>query len=199
MICGIDEVGRGSLAGPVVSCAVILGTNYKNYENSLNDSKKMTASLREAVSKTIKQHAFAYGIGLSSHEEIDEMNIHKATLLSFKRAFLALGEKIKYVTLVQVDGLFVPDLGIDNLKIEAIVKGDQKIKEIQAASILAKTYRDKMIIELSNIKQYSYYNFKNNKGYSTKEHRQAILKHGPSDIHRMTFNFGTSSFASDSK
>ena len=177
IIAGVDEVGRGCLAGPVVSAAVILkkGVLIKN----LKDSKKLTFEQRIEVSKDIKKNSF-FSIGVASVKEIEKLNILQASLLSMKRAILSLSRK---PDLILVDGIFAPQ--VFN-KCKTVVKGDEKIKCISAASILAKVYRDKIMIKMS--KKYKNYSWNKNFGYGTKQHILGLKKYGLTTMHRKNFN-----------
>lgn len=177
IICGVDEAGRGPLAGPVSAAAVIL--NLDNPIPGLNDSKKLSEKKRDLLAPLIKERALAWAVAYASVEEIDELNILQATLLAMKRAVLALSIKPE---LVLVDGLYCPDTGI---KSEAIVKGDSKVAAISAASILAKTARDELMLKLHE--QYPGYGLDIHKGYPTAAHLAALREHGVSDIHRRSF------------
>ena len=179
LICGVDEAGRGPLAGPVYAAAVILGPNF-NIEG-VRDSKKLSESKRYSLAVHIKKNAIAWSLGVCSASEIDELNIHQATLLAMKRAIEELGsyDSMK----VMVDGLFCPK--VDYL-CEAIVKGDDKVAEISAASIIAKTERDFMMIEIDKI--YPAYQFKKHKGYPTKLHIEIIKSEGICEYHRKSFS-----------
>ena len=187
MVCGIDEAGRGPLAGPVYAAAVILNDSFPVI--LLNDSKKLTENKRNNLRGIIKEKAAAWGIGFASHSEIDEINILQASLLSMKRAFenmmknfsSALGENICRVNAI-VDGIYVPDIGVP---CAALVKADSKVHEVMAASILAKTERDIFMEEMAKL--YPQYGYEKHKGYPTKAHRDAVLKYGPSPIQRLTF------------
>jgi ribonuclease HII len=174
---GVDEAGRGPLAGPVVSAAVILSKEFKI--EALDDSKKLSEKKRNLLEKEIKANALAWSVASASVEEIDELNILQASLLSMKRAVLKLEVQPQKV---YFDGNHIP---IINLPSEAIVKGDTLIKSIMAASILAKVYRDRVMEELD--KSYPEYGFKKHKGYPTKMHLDALKSHGPSKIHRLSF------------
>lgn len=177
IIAGVDEAGRGPLAGPVYAAAVILhGVQIEG----LNDSKKLSERKRELLFDLIINKAVAYGIAWATPEEIDRLNILQATYLAMQRAV----EQLKLEpTFIQVDGNRYPT----TLKIsgEAIVKGDSKVQEIMAASILAKVSRDRYMLQMAE--QYPQYNFIKHKGYPTAEHRNAIKEFGVSPIHRKTF------------
>ena len=172
---GVDEVGRGCLAGPVVAAAVIL----KDFDNNeINDSKKIPKKKREELSSYIKQNSI-YSIGEASVEEIDKLNILNASLLAMKRAIKNLSTQPESIL---VDGNFKP---INETNVFSIVKGDTKSISIAAASIVAKVYRDKLMAKFSKI--HPEYKFENNSGYGTKEHQKALLKFGISPIHRRSF------------
>ena len=173
-IVGVDEVGRGCLAGPVIAAAVIL----KNDIPGLRDSKKLSKSKREELSSIIIQNSY-YSFGSASVKEIDRINILQASLLAMKRAILNLPIK---PALVLVDGIYKPDL---NIPMKTIIGGDSIEDAISAASIIAKVYRDNLMIEYN--KKYPDYNFKKNKGYGTKEHFFAIQQKGICTIHRKSF------------
>ncbi len=173
---GVDEVGRGCLAGPVVSAAVILKKEFK-FQN-LKDSKKLNFVQRIEMSKEIKKNSF-FSIGVASVKEIEKFNILNASLLSMQRAILNLPLK---PDLVLVDGIFLPNIAE---KCRAIIKGDEKIKCISAASILAKVYRDKIMIKMSQ--KYKYYYWNKNFGYGTKQHFQGLRKYGVTTMHRKNF------------
>ena len=177
LICGVDEAGRGPLAGPVCAAAVILPPHVEI--TGLNDSKKLTDKRRRELFPIIKEQAIAYGIGFASHEEIDEINILQATYLAMERALAQLSVKPE---LALIDGNRAKDFG---LPVETVVKGDSRSASIAAASILAKVTRDDLM--LSAAEEYPQYQFDVHKGYGTKAHYSALTEHGPSPIHRMTF------------
>ena len=177
VICGVDEAGRGPLAGPVCAAAVILPANLEI--PGLNDSKKLTDKRRRELFPIIKEQAIAYGIGLASHEEIDEINILQATYLAMERAIAQLSVK---PDMALIDGNRAKDFGIP---VRTVVKGDSLSASIAAASILAKVTRDDLMLEAA--KAYPQYQFDVHKGYGTKAHYAALTEHGPSSIHRMTF------------
>jgi ribonuclease HII len=177
LICGVDEAGRGPLAGPVSAAAVILDPN--NPIPGLNDSKKLSEKQREKLAPLIRECALAWAVAYATVEEIDRLNILQATLLAMRRAVQALQVQPQ---LVLVDGLYCPDTGIAS---EAIVKGDSKVAAISAASILAKTDRDALMLQLDE--QYPHYGFALHKGYPTAAHLAALQAHGVSVVHRRSF------------
>jgi ribonuclease HII len=177
LTAGVDEAGRGPLAGPVVAAAVILDD--LNPIQGLNDSKKLTAKRREALFDEIRARALCFAIAEATVQEIDQLNILQATLLAMKRAVEALRLPPK---LVLVDGNRLPTLAI---RAEAIVQGDALIPAISAASILAKVHRDRLCVEMHL--RYPAYGFDQHKGYGTAQHLAALEAHGPTDCHRMTF------------
>ena len=184
MICGIDEAGRGPLAGPVCAAAVILGEKFKC--KLLNDSKKMTTKSREEAKRIICEEALAWGVGWTSHTEIDRINILQASLLAMKRAFdemmtrASLPSGVNFTAII--DGLYVPDISVP---CTAMVKADAKVSEVMAASILAKQTRDSYMDEMAAL--YPLYGYDKHKGYPTRMHREMIRKYGPSPIQRMSF------------
>jgi ribonuclease HII len=182
LICGLDEAGRGPLAGPVCAAAVILPESFPF--GLLNDSKKLSESRRNKALSAIYEGAIAYGIGWASPAEIDEINILQASLLAMKRAFFAMENldpsmEIEAIT----DGLYVPDIPV---KCEAMVKADAKVPAVMAASILAKTARDRVMERYSWI--YPEYGYEKHKGYPTKEHYARIAQFGVSPIQRHSFS-----------
>ena len=184
LLCGIDEAGRGPLAGPVCAAAVILSEKFP--VSVLNDSKKLSPAARERARLVIFNEAAAWGIGWASAAEIDEINILKASLLAMKRAFLALtwaGDRASPNVRAIVDGLYVPDLPVP---CKPMVKADNQVPEVMAASILAKTARDRLM-EYYGI-FYPEYGYEKHKGYPTKAHREAVKHLGPSPIQRMSFS-----------
>lgn len=176
-VAGIDEAGRGPLAGPVVAAAVILPKDI--FLPFLNDSKKVTEKRRDVLFDEIKQNAIAYGIGIASNTLIDEINILQATYEAMRESINAL-EKTPDVLLV--DAVHIPDI---NIKQVGIVKGDSKSVNIAAASILAKVTRDRIMVEYDKI--YPEYGFASNKGYGTATHIAALKEVGPCAIHRKSF------------
>ena len=177
LICGVDEAGRGPLAGPVCAAAVILPEDV--YIEGLNDSKKLSEKKREELYEKITEVAVAYNIVMVDEKIIDEINILQATYLAMNRAVNGLKTEPDYVL---IDGNRIEGMDISH---ETVVKGDAKSISIAAASILAKVTRDRYIYEIAD--EYPEYNFKKHKGYGTKEHTEAILKYGPCPIHRLTF------------
>jgi len=177
---GVDEAGRGCLAGDVYAAAVIFPPDYTN--DAINDSKKLTPAKRRELADIIRRDAIAVGVGIATVREIDEMNILQCSMLAMKRAL----EQIRTSTPVDfiiVDGNRFP--GVDYASHATIVKGDAKYLSIAAASIIAKTMRDEAMDELA--KTFPQYQWEVNKGYPTKAHRAAIAEFGPTIHHRMTF------------
>ncbi len=204
IVCGIDEVGRGPLAGPVVASAVILSS--ENMIPGLRDSKKLRAEQRETLAESIYTHALATGTAWIWHDEIDRINIHWASLSAMRAALDSAmqsfcrtprnGETVNRENfMIRIDGKFVPDMEksafrdiIHNSSVQAIVKGDELIPAISAASIIAKVARDRWMTEYHKIEPQ--YGFDKHKGYPTVAHRAAIHRYGPSAIQRMTFKAG---------
>ena len=176
-IAGIDEAGRGALAGPVIAAAVILPTHCRI--EGLRDSKQLSSNQRAHLFDEIHNVAVSVGIGSVDHQVIDRLNILKAALLAMQEAVEKLTPSPDYIL---VDGLYLPEVGIVG---EAIPKGDDKSYSIAAASIIAKVTRDRLMAELDPL--YPNYGFSRHKGYPTFQHRQAIARFGASDIHRRTF------------
>ena len=181
-IAGVDEAGRGPLAGPVVSAAVILPQDFSC--DGINDSKKLSEKKRNALFPIIKEQAIAVSTGISSHNEIDQINILQASLLSMKRAVENLPNPPDFLLpdFLLIDGKFTINMDIEQA---ALIKGDSRSISIAAASIIAKVTRDAIMKELHEL--YPLYNFVQHKGYPTKAHKEAILKHGPCPVHRLTF------------
>ena len=174
IIAGVDEVGRGCLAGPVIAAAVILNHPI----SGLTDSKKLSAKQRMQLSEIIKQDAL-FSLGNVQNDEIDEINIHQATLKAMHEAIINLP-----ITpdLIYVDGKFIPNVEVN---CEAVIGGDMLISEISAASIIAKVYRDEIMIELD--KKFPVYGFASNKGYGTAQHLAALKNSGYTKFHRLSF------------
>ena len=177
LICGVDEAGRGPLAGPVCAAAVILPEHLQI--PGLTDSKKLTDKKRRELFPLIQEQAVAYGIGLASEAEIDEINILQATFLAMRRALEQLPVQPE---LALIDGNRETDFG---LPVKTVVKGDSLSANIAAASILAKVTRDNLMLELAE--QYPEYGFDIHKGYGTKAHYDALRQYGPCPIHRRSF------------
>ena len=178
LICGVDEAGRGPLAGPVCAAAVILPPDLEL--EGLNDSKKLSEKRREALYPLICEQALAYGIAFASEQEIDELNILQATFLAMRRAVEQLGQK---PDLALVDGNREPDFG--DIPVRTIIKGDSRSANIAAASILAKVTRDRFMLEQDAV--YPQYGFAVHKGYGTQKHYAALREFGPCPIHRRSF------------
>ena len=177
VICGVDEAGRGPLAGPVCAAAVILPPNAEI--PGLNDSKKLSDKKRRELYPIIKEQAIAYGIAFADHREIDEINILQATFLTMERAINQLSVKPE---LALIDGNRVKDFGVP---VETVVHGDSLSASIAAASVLAKVTRDDYMLKMAE--EYPGYDFEIHKGYGTKAHYEALTRLGPCPIHRMTF------------
>ena len=182
LMAGVDEAGRGPLAGPVVASAVILNPDAPI--DGLADSKKLTAKRRQELAEIIKAHSLAWSVAWADPAEIDEINILAATMLAMRRA---IGNLSVTPSRVQIDGNRLPDLEFDGQRMvgEAIVGGDDLVPEISAASIIAKTTRDRMMVALDKI--YPCYGFARHKGYGTELHRERLREFGPCREHRQTF------------
>ncbi len=177
LVAGVDEVGRGPLAGPVVAAAVILPADHEIL--CINDSKKLSAKRREEMDQIIRQEAEAFGIGIVDVAVIDEINILHATYEAMRRALSCLDP---HPEVILVDAVTIPDVGTRQIP---IVKGDAKSASIGAASIIAKVYRDRLMTEYAEL--YPQYGFASNKGYGTKAHIEALREYGPCPIHRRSF------------
>lgn len=177
LVAGVDEAGRGPLAGPVVAAAVILPADCQYF--FFQDSKKLTEKQRERLFATLTGMGIPIGVGVATPAEIDEINILQASLLAMKRAVLALPEMPDFLL---VDGKFTVPLKVSQ---QALVKGESKSASIAAASIVAKVTRDRMMLDYHAA--YPRYNFKKHKGYPTQEHRNLLIQFGPCAIHRKTF------------
>lgn len=176
-VCGVDEAGRGPLAGPVCAAAVILPEGV--IIDGVNDSKKLSEKKRESLFDVIREQALSYSIAYATVDEIEEINILNATMLAMRRAIDGLDIKVDYA---MIDGNKIPPIDIDA---ECIVKGDAKSMSIACASILAKVSRDRLLYKYAE--EYPMYGFDKHKGYGTKVHREAILKYGPCPYHRKSF------------
>lgn len=182
IIGALDEAGRGPLAGPVVAACVIIKANFSinNDIEEINDSKKLTPKKREILFDLIKKNFIEVGVGVSDHRTIDKINILQATFLAMKKAIGALNYKPRFLL---VDGGFkIPNFSLDQA---AIIKGDEKVFSIAAASIIAKVTRDRIMEEMDKL--YPNYGFLKHKGYGTKEHLENIKQFGPCPIHRLSF------------
>lgn len=177
LICGVDEAGRGPLAGPVCAAAVILPP-YAEIPG-LNDSKKLTDKKRRELLPVICEQALAYGIAFADEKEIDDINILQATFLAMKRAVEKLSVQPEYIL---VDGNKLPEIEIPA---QYVIKGDSLSASIAAASVLAKVTRDDLMMKMAE--QYPAYGFEIHKGYGTKAHYEALARYGPCDVHRMSF------------
>lgn len=175
-IAGLDEAGRGALAGPVVVAAVVL--SYKHPLTKLNDSKKLSAKQREILLGEVLKDALAYSVAVMDHVAVDELNVLRASLLGMKQA---LDKLTLLPDLVLVDGPYIPE----GMQAEAVIKGDGKHACIAAASILAKVTRDRMMQDFAQL--YPQFGFERNKGYGSAEHLRALSVHGPCPIHRLSF------------
>lgn len=176
-VCGVDEAGRGPLAGPVCAASVILPEGV--IIDGVNDSKKLSEKKRESLFDVIREQALSYSIAYATVDEIEEINILNATMLAMRRAIDGLEIKADYA---MIDGNKIPPIDIDA---ECIVKGDAKSMSIACASILAKVSRDRLLYKYAE--EYPMYGFDKHKGYGTKVHREAILKYGPCPYHRKSF------------
>ena len=175
-IAGVDEVGRGAIAGPIVAAAVILP---RNQEAIFKDSKKISPNRRHQLYRALKASGADIGIGIASPREIEKLNVHFASLIAMKRAIEALSSVPLQVL---VDGIFLPDF---KGSIRAIPRGDERIQSISAASIVAKVFRDYLMVRLG--RRFPLYGLKDHKGYPTKKHKVAIKEHGILKFHRRTF------------
>ena len=177
VVCGVDEAGRGPLAGPVFAAAVILPENYSH--EILNDSKKLSEKKRDLVYDDIIRDAVCWSVGIADEKEIDDINILNATFLAMKRAVEGLGIK---PDLAYIDGNQYPKTGVKEV---TIIKGDSKCMSVAAASIIAKVSRDRFMVEIAE--KYPEYQFSKHKGYGTKLHYEMIEKYGVSPVHRKSF------------
>ena len=176
-VAGVDEAGRGPLAGPVVAAAVV----FVDSETipGIGDSKRLSASRRARLSSRIRRTAVDWAIGAATAREVDQLNIHNASLLAMRRAVLGLRERVDYV---YIDGRFFPDIQIPG---ESVIRGDQSIPVVSAASILAKVSRDRQMVWLDRL--YPQYGFARHKGYPTRSHRSVLETLGPTPEHRMSY------------
>lgn len=197
-IGGVDEVGRGPLAGPVVAGCVVFSkeslkayvktSELKNEKIIINDSKKLSPIAREKADKWIKTNSKFWGIGESSVGVINKLGITKATEMAFRKAINDVRKRGGNVDYLLIDAFYAPYVkGLRRKNQKAIIKGDEKSVSIAAASIIAKVYRDRLMTNLSKKKQYKKYGWDRNKGYGTKEHRAALRTYGPSKMHRSLF------------
>ncbi|MEW5806668.1 MAG: ribonuclease HII [Acidobacteriota bacterium] len=177
-ICGVDEAGRGCLAGPVVAAAVILDRE-KSWEG-IRDSKLLTPLSRKRLFKKILRDSVAWGVGVTGAEQVDRINVFNATVTAMRKAIVSLGRS---PDLVLIDAVKIPGLEIPSM---SIIGGDRVSYSVAAASIVAKVYRDSLMEKLHPL--FPAYNFSRNKGYGTEEHKKALFLHGPSSIHRTTFH-----------
>ncbi len=177
LVAGVDEVGRGPLAGPVITAAVILDS--RHIIDKLDDSKRLSKKKRQLLDQEIRAHALSFSIGRAEVHEIDQLNILQATMLAMQRAVAGLD---KIPGKILVDGNRLPQFPCEA---EAIIGGDGLVPEISAASIIAKVYRDNLMAELHQ--QYPLYGFDSNKGYPTRKHREALIKYGVTPCHRQSF------------
>jgi ribonuclease HII len=177
LVAGVDEAGRGPLAGPVVAAAVILPVDWPH--PGIDDSKRLRAARREGLARLLAEEALAWGVGLAEAEEVDRLNIHHASLTAMRRAVEALGTRPDHLL---IDGRFTL---VMDLPQRAVVGGDASCLAVAAASILAKVHRDGIMRAWH--RHYPQYNFAANKGYGTAEHRQALTRHGPCPLHRRSY------------
>ncbi len=180
VIAGVDEVGRGCIAGPVVAAAVVLRNHRAQFVADIDDSKKLAPAERERLDRLIRRHAVAVGVGVVDNRVIDDINILQA---SFEAMRIALGRLVPQAEFLLVDGkLKLPGVAVPQL---ALVQGDSRSKSIGAASIVAKVYRDRLMTEWHE--RFPMYRFASNKGYGTAEHWAALRAHGPCELHRLSF------------
>lgn len=184
-IGGIDEVGRGPLAGPVCTCCIVLPNDFNIL--GVDDSKKISEKKREELYSVILNSAIAYGIGIVDNNIIDEINILEATKLAMKEAYENANKMLESLNFEPIEHLLIDAVALKDLKVPqtSLIKGDQKSVSIAAASIIAKVTRDRMMVEYAKV--YPYYGFERNKGYGTKDHYFGIKEHGITKIHRKTF------------
>ncbi|MGP1587657.1 MAG: ribonuclease HII [Treponemataceae bacterium] len=194
LLCGLDEAGRGPIAGPVCAGCVILGHDFD--ASILNDSKKLSEKKRNVIEAVIKEKAVAWSVALVSHEVIDKINILQASLTAMKNAFESLhtpdgkvyNVDCKNICRIIVDGLYVPQIFVSkNIELFPLVKADSKIPEVMAASILAKNERDRVMMHYHAL--FPQYSYDKHKGYPTKLHKELCKKYGPSPIQRLSFKY----------
>jgi len=185
VVAGVDEAGRGPLAGPVVAAAVVLDQGHPI--EGLADSKKLTAQKRQKLAPVISERSLAWGLGVVGPRDIDELNIRVASLLAMRRAFEQMLAAGVAPDLVLVDGrdLFPLPERVPRLEARAVVRADSRAESVAAASILAKVYRDALMLEYHAL--WPVYGFDRHKGYPTAEHKRRVAQHGPCEIHRLTF------------
>lgn len=187
LVAGCDEVGRGSLAGPVVAGVVLFSREFetKSLGLKINDSKKLTPQQREILDKWIRENALAYSIGVGSTSLINKKGIVKATNFAYRSALKQLSLPIQYLL---IDAFYIPRIrGIQKIFQLPIIRGDSISMSIAAASIIAKVHRDNLMKNFSKNRHYGHFQWNKNKGYGTKEHKEAIQKYGPSKLHRKLF------------
>lgn len=191
VVAGVDEVGRGCFAGPVVAAAVAFAPISNEFSNEIiiNDSKKMRPRQREKSADWIKKNALAWGIGEAPTSLINRIGMAKATKVAFRRAIAETNRRLRHnINFLLIDAFYIPYVdGLRRKNQKAIIDGDQKSYSVAAASIIAKVYRDKMMRSLSKQAKYKIYGWGRNKGYGTKEHQRTILKYGISRYHRREF------------
>jgi ribonuclease HII len=185
LIAGVDEVGRGSFAGPVVAGCVVFNKIFIPDGIIINDSKKLSPKRREIADKWIRKNALAFGIGQASVGQINHLGIKKASEIAFRKAIVNCKSSIDYLL---IDAFYIPYVkGLRRRNQKPIIKGDTKSISIAAASIIAKVYRDNLMLNLGKKPKFRKYKWGKNKGYGTLEHRKAIKKHGPTRYHRKQF------------
>ncbi len=185
IVAGLDEVGRGCFAGPVVCGLVVFDEGTDFSEVIINDSKKLRPKVRETSDRWIRKNAKAWGIGEASVSEINKYHLARATNMAFRRAIISCGIRVDYLL---IDAFFIPHVrGLRRKNQKAIVKGDQKSLSIAAASIIAKVYRDRKMLQFSRDPKHTMYGWGRNKGYGTREHQEAIRTYGITKLHRIVF------------
>ena len=190
ILVGVDEAGRGPLAGPVSVgiASVPAGFNIKKAFPGINDSKQLTPRQRKVADKWIRQNALAIGIGQASVAQINRFGIKKASEIAFRKAIKSVSIKVSSIEYLLIDAFFIPYVrSLRRKNQKAIIKGDTKSISIAAASIVAKVYRDKLMVKISKNPKFRVYKWGKNKGYGTKEHQNAIKKYGATKLHRKAF------------